>query len=786
MFFSADVSHAWDQQFSTSGSCDKKATSGGCIISVYAGGGQAYRISGNAHAEGHGGFGGSGGVISLNVCLSRSWAMWDGSCWNIVNNLKIGDGRIDVSWDRSIGDDPNPNFFVGLADFYANDATWDPINVNVNGRRVEVTSMNAPSSVNFGQNIQVSWGTDSSWETYLFTDEGVPPGNSQFVEENGSRNFTANTCFNCTAYFTIRACGPSGGGWTCNFEDRTTLITQAAPGNFNLNVNGCVGGSNRFDLNWSNSANATNYDVYARAWSTGSWNYRGSTGGTSMTLFEAWDTDWYFKVIATNGAGSTESNTVFGGNCPGTPSVDISADSTTVAWNTGTTLRWSSSDASSCSASGDWSGGKPLSGSEGTGNLTSSKTYTLTCTNSNSGLSANDSVTVNVSVPPAPTVDLKCDSSDSCGSVSYGSSKTLSWTVSGVVDSCTASNAWSGSKSPSGGSESTGAITSDRTWTLQCSGPGGTGPADSVSATVPAPSADIRCDNSNGPCNLPWNGSSLIEWCGSGASTCANAASCSVTKNGSGWASGTSGAQSTGNITSPGTYTFTLTCSGNGTTQDSVNVVVANPVPSASNVTVTQPDYCVSGPAATVSWTYSDPSGSPQSAYQVQIDDQGSFNSPEVDSGKVNSGSTSFFSGQGLLDFNTTYRARVRVWNGFDQASDWTTSGSFKTPPYAYPQVNFTWTANGISENPSPPIGTDVQFTDQTVFNGPVNNRQWSWLFGDGDSSTSQNPSHAYTAEGTYYVTLTATDNAGQSCSRTRGPLLIQKPIPVWKEVAPQ
>ena len=37
----------------------------------------------------------------------------------------------------------------------------------------------------------------------------------------------------------------------------------------------------------------------------------------------------------------------------------------------------------------------------------------------------------------------------------------------------------------------------------------------------------------------------------------------------------------------------------------------------------------------------------------------------------------------------------------------------------------------------------------------------WSWDFGDGNGSTAQNPSHTYAADGTYTVTLTATDDDG-------------------------
>lgn len=211
---------------------------------------------------------------------------------------------------------------------------------------------------------------------------------------------------------------------------------------------------------------------------------------------------------------------------------------------------------------------------------------------------------------------------------------------------------------------------------------------------------------------------------------------------------------------------------------------VIGPPPTISAVTETDPDYCVSGPAATIGWTYSDPAGNPQDSYQVQITDTGSFISPLLDTGKVNSGSNSYFTGQGVLQLNTTYKARIRAWNSFDAVSEWAVSSSWKTPSSAYPQVDFYWTANGIQNNPSPPLNKPVVFTDQTVFSGGGSNN-WSWAFGDSGTSTLQNPSHTYT-EGTYLVTLTATDNNKQSCSRTKGPITIQKPIPKWREIAPK
>ena len=54
-----------------------------------------------------------------------------------------------------------------------------------------------------------------------------------------------------------------------------------------------------------------------------------------------------------------------------------------------------------------------------------------------------------------------------------------------------------------------------------------------------------------------------------------------------------------------------------------------------------------------------------------------------------------------------------------------------------------------------------VQFSDRST-GGPTG---WSWDFGDGTSSSLQNPSHLYAAAGTYQVKLTASNAAGSSVS---------------------
>ncbi|MBV9856541.1 MAG: PKD domain-containing protein, partial [Streptosporangiaceae bacterium] len=43
----------------------------------------------------------------------------------------------------------------------------------------------------------------------------------------------------------------------------------------------------------------------------------------------------------------------------------------------------------------------------------------------------------------------------------------------------------------------------------------------------------------------------------------------------------------------------------------------------------------------------------------------------------------------------------------------------------------------------------------------------YSWKFGDGSTSTAQNPSHTYSAAGTYTATLTVTDSASPAHTAT-------------------
>ncbi len=60
-------------------------------------------------------------------------------------------------------------------------------------------------------------------------------------------------------------------------------------------------------------------------------------------------------------------------------------------------------------------------------------------------------------------------------------------------------------------------------------------------------------------------------------------------------------------------------------------------------------------------------------------------------------------------------------------------------------------------------VGLNCTFTDESTDDGTI--VSWSWDFGDGNTSSEQNPSHTYGGDGIYNVTLTVTDDDGDGDS---------------------
>ncbi|MBU2545239.1 hypothetical protein KKC65_02195 [Patescibacteria group bacterium] len=193
--------------------------------------------------------------------------------------------------------------------------------------------------------------------------------------------------------------------------------------------------------------------------------------------------------------------------------------------------------------------------------------------------------------------------------------------------------------------------------------------------------------------------------------------------------------------------------------------------PTATDLNTTDANYCfTTSPPIFLNWTFSDPDpGDVQISYQIEVDNNNDFSSPEIaDSG----GSSQTYAPFGL-SFGDTYWWRVDVSDGV-VSSGWINGPSFTTDP-RWPEPSFTWVQD--------PTSFDI------AFDGSVNycaSCGYSWDFGDGvGTSSSEDPIYSYLAEDSYRVIFTATSN-GRSCNDSEvinvGEAL---PLPTWEETVP-
>jgi len=103
-----------------------------------------------------------------------------------------------------------------------------------------------------------------------------------------------------------------------------------------------------------------------------------------------------------------------------------------------------------------------------------------------------------------------------------------------------------------------------------------------------------------------------------------------------------------------------------------------------------------------------------------------------------------------------TYTVRLTVTDdqGASRYSQRAITATTTPPTNNPPNAEFTFSPL------DPEIDETVTFTDEsTDSDGTI--VSWAWNFGDGATSTQQNPTHIYTSAATYTVTLTVTDNNG-------------------------
>ena len=141
-----------------------------------------------------------------------------------------------------------------------------------------------------------------------------------------------------------------------------------------------------------------------------------------------------------------------------------------------------------------------------------------------------------------------------------------------------------------------------------------------------------------------------------------------------------------------------------------------------------------------------------------------------------NDGDTTQSDDDPALPTNGDHNWAIDWQNSHTQGTDWYSCSAAHTQPLNANQKAYAawwlwarlggWDGTPVTETPdadfsaTPRSGTTpltVQFTDEST-GTPTS---WNWDFGDGDISTSQNPSHEYTDSGTYTVSLEVSNGAG-------------------------
>ncbi len=387
------------------------------------------------------------------------------------------------------------------------------------------------------------------------------PANTNWSGTRALSGTQAITGLTASTAFTLSCTNATGGSATRTVNVTVAAATPAPTVNLTASPTSvALNGSST--LSWT----TTNASSCTASGGIAGWPGTKSTSGSqSVSPIGAATT---FTLACTGTGGTTSRNVSIAIVSP--PSVTLSANPTTVASGARTTLTWSSSGASTCSASGGWSGAKTTSGTEQSAALSANATFTLDCTGTGGTTRQSVPVTVSAAPPPppptpAPTVSLAANPS----TVASGARTTLSWSSTDAT-SCSASGAWTGSKALAGNEESA-ALSANASFTITCAGAGGTTSrtatvsvnANPPSNTTPPPTVTLWSN----PEIVPAGTTATLTW------NVANASSCSA---GDGW-TGTKPVTGSEPIAVSAKTTFSLTCTGaGGTGGASITVSIAS------------------------------------------------------------------------------------------------------------------------------------------------------------------------------------------------------------------
>ena len=288
---------------------------------------------------------------TVDVCINNVGIMNAGGyCWNIQRRES---GFNALRRDGAINPEDMSQYKYFVAQIITRSSFTNDNNHTGGftywGRAVSINSASvSPGSINFGGQATISWSGEFANRGELWLREPDmgggyamrevypnPPGGGSGVGGlfSDSYLYTNGTIPNAapgSVYALLRLWGPGDpdGNYTSLevVPDIEVQIGENAPGNFTLSGPACSGGANPIvGLNWSQSSNATSYEVWRCEWSLcfNRANIATIAGTAYVDTSVAAGIDYYYTIRARNSAGSAESNqreiSTAAQNCGGPP-----------------------------------------------------------------------------------------------------------------------------------------------------------------------------------------------------------------------------------------------------------------------------------------------------------------------------------------------------------------------------------------------------------------------------------------------------------------------------------
>ena len=311
---------------------------------------------------------------------------------------------------------------------------------------------------------------------------------------------------------------------------------------------------------------------------SGAWTGSVAISGT-QNVSQATPGSYSYTVTCSGAGGSTANSATLTVDVPA-PVVSIAVSPTSISTDHTATLTWSASNATTCVASGSWSGSQAVSGSTTVAEpAPGSYTYGLSC--SNVAKSASNSAALTVVTPQQLSTTLTA----SPGSIAAGQTTLLTWSSDGA-DSCIASGGWTGSLPASGSQSVSVATAGNNYYNLQCTNATGDG-----NAQVTVQGLVATASLSANPTTTGAGQTTTLTWSSTEASSCTASGEWSGTL-------ASSGSQ----VVTPGgvgSHAYSITCGNPGApAQANVSVTASIPVVTLSAF----PSTVVAGKTVTLRW----------------------------------------------------------------------------------------------------------------------------------------------------------------------------------------